>query len=66
MPLVELIPAPYTRPIVTDQAKSMIASLGQTPVILKKELPGFAVNRVQYALLMECWRLIEVHVHVHN
>ena len=37
-----------------------MAELGQSPVLLKKEIPGFAVNRLQYALLNECWRLIAV------
>ncbi|KAI0220876.1 lambda-crystallin [Lamellibrachia satsuma] len=31
----------------------------QDPVLLKKELPGFVLNRIQYAILSECWRLVE-------
>jgi hypothetical protein len=30
------------------------------PVVLKKSVNGFLVNRLQYALLQEAWRLVEV------
>ena len=29
-------------------------------MLLKKEVNGFIINRLQYALLMEAWRLVEV------
>ncbi|CAH1994531.1 unnamed protein product [Acanthoscelides obtectus] len=32
--------------------------VGQTPVSLSKEVPGFIVNRIQYAILNETWNLI--------
>lgn len=31
---------------------------GQKPVMLTREIEGFAVNRIQYAILCECWRLL--------
>ncbi len=31
----------------------------QAPVTLRKEVNGFIINRLQYALLMEAWRLVE-------
>lgn len=34
-------------------------NIGQSAVTLKKEAAGFALNRVQYALLNECWRLVK-------
>jgi L-gulonate 3-dehydrogenase len=58
-PLTEVVPAPYTAPWVTQSALALLTELGQTPVLLKKEVPGFALNRVQYAILSECWRLVE-------
>ena len=33
--------------------------IGQCPVVLKKEANGFLLNRLQYALLMEAWRIVE-------
>eukprot|EP01136_Pigoraptor_vietnamica_P018762 Opistho-1_new@5554 len=60
IPLVELVPAPWTRPAITQRARDILKSIGQSPVTLKKEVDGFVVNRLQYALLMEAWRLVEV------
>ena len=34
--------------------------LGQSPIHVKKEVNGFVVNRLQYALIMEAWRLVSV------
>nr|XP_042913631.1 lambda-crystallin-like [Parasteatoda tepidariorum] len=36
-----------------------MTEIGQKPVILKKEVPGFAVNRIQYALINECYRMFQ-------
>ncbi len=61
-PLVEVCPAPYTRPWVRDGALRMLRETGQEPVLLLKELPGFVLNRMQYAFMNECWRLVQVRV----
>ena len=34
-------------------------NIGQSPVVLHKELPGFLLNRLQYALLAEAFRLVD-------
>ena len=34
--------------------------IGQSPVVIKKEVNGFILNRLQYAVIMEAWRLVEV------
>jgi L-gulonate 3-dehydrogenase len=57
-PLTEVVPAPYTEQWVTDTTMTILKELGQTAVLLKKEVDGFALNRIQYALLSECWRLL--------
>lgn len=36
--------------------------VGQVPVRLKKEIDGFALNRVQMAIIAESWRLVQVSV----
>ena len=59
-PMVELVPAPWTSEQTRAQARSIIQSVGQTPVSLAKEMPGFILNRMQYALLNECWRLVSL------
>ena len=63
VPLVEVVPAPYTLDIIISGAVRMLSEIGQVPVTMRKELPGFVVNRLQYALLNECWRLVQVHTH---
>merc|ERR1712098_992017 len=57
-PMVELVPAPWTSEEVQAQARKIMAGVGQGPVSLKKELPGFVLNRIQYAVLNECFRLV--------
>jgi len=59
VPLVEIVPAPWTASWVLDKGRSIITELGQTAVVFKKEVPGFALNRIQYAILNECWNLVE-------
>lgn len=56
--MVELVPAPWTSAEVQAGARAIMEEVGQRPVSLTRELPGFIFNRMQYALLNECWRLI--------
>lgn len=60
MPLVEVIPAPWTDSSVVERATSLLKEIGQAPVTLNKEVNGFLLNRIQYAIIMEGWRLVEV------
>lgn len=57
--LVELVPHPETLPAVMDVAYSLMTDVGQAPVRLRKEIDGFALNRVQYAIIAESWRLVQ-------
>ncbi|XP_028846205.1 lambda-crystallin homolog isoform X3 [Denticeps clupeoides] len=57
--LVELVPHPETLPTVVDLAYSLMTEVGQAPVRLNKEIDGFALNRVQYAIIAESWRLVK-------
>ncbi|RKR07407.1 3-hydroxyacyl-CoA dehydrogenase [Kushneria sinocarnis] len=59
IPLVELIPAPWTDDAVLDRTRALMAEVGQSPITLGGEIPGFAVNRLQGALLNEAFNLIE-------
>jgi L-gulonate 3-dehydrogenase len=58
IPLVELCPAPWTDPAVTERARDIMVKAGQVPATVKKELEGFALNRLQGALLAEAFRLL--------
>jgi len=57
IPLVEIVPGPWTLPAVTSRARSLLESVGQSPVTLSKEVAGFALNRVQYSIINECWSM---------
>lgn len=59
IPLVEIVRAPFTEQWVCDRTRQIMTALGQSPVTLNFELPGFALNRIQYAILGEAWRLVE-------
>jgi len=60
VPLVEVVPAPWTDSKVVDQTVALMKGIGQSPVVIKKEVNGFILNRLQYAVIMEAWRLVEV------
>ena len=58
IPLVELCPAPWTDPAVVSRTRALMSSAGQVPATVNKEMDGFALNRLQGALLAEAFRLI--------
>ncbi|MFP5406673.1 MAG: 3-hydroxyacyl-CoA dehydrogenase [Gammaproteobacteria bacterium] len=57
VPLVELAPAPWTSAQTVERARALYTRAGQTPVLLKKEITGFLLNRVQSAVLSEVFAL---------
>uniref|UniRef100_H2UTJ4 L-gulonate 3-dehydrogenase n=1 Tax=Takifugu rubripes TaxID=31033 RepID=H2UTJ4_TAKRU len=57
--LVELVPHPETAAVVMDTARTFMTKVGQVPVCLRKEIDGFALNRVQAAIIAESWRLVQ-------
>jgi 3-hydroxyacyl-CoA dehydrogenase len=59
IPMVELCGAPWTDPQVIDRARVLMASAGQAPVTVKREIRGFILNRIQGALLAEAFRLVQ-------
>jgi L-gulonate 3-dehydrogenase len=59
IPLVEIVPAPWTDAGVVDRAAAIMRDVGQSPIRLSREINGFVVNRLQSALLGEAFRLVE-------
>ena len=57
VPLVEVAPAPWTSPAAVARAHQLYAQAGQSPVLLKKEITGFLLNRIQGAVLNEALNL---------
>lgn len=52
VPLIEVVPAPWTAPEIGAKTKELMLSVGQKPVLFNREIEGFAVNRVQYVLFV--------------
>jgi 3-hydroxyacyl-CoA dehydrogenase len=59
VPLVELVPAPWTEPAVVERTRKLLEGVGQVPITVSRELKGFIVNRLQGALLTEAFSLVE-------
>ncbi|MEF7615328.1 3-hydroxyacyl-CoA dehydrogenase [Aquincola sp. MAHUQ-54] len=59
VPVVELCGAPWTAADAVQAADALMVRVGQRPVIVKRELEGFILNRLQGALLREAFRLVE-------
>ena len=59
IPAVEVSPAPFTAPDAVTRTVSLLRSAGQAPIVLKKEIPGFVMNRLQSLIACEAVRLIE-------
>ncbi|XP_077473994.1 lambda-crystallin homolog [Stigmatopora argus] len=57
--LVELVPHPDTMTATVDKTHALMTKVGQVPVRLRKEIDGFALNRVQAAIIAESWRLVQ-------
>ncbi|XP_026328300.1 lambda-crystallin homolog isoform X2 [Hyposmocoma kahamanoa] len=59
VPLVEIVPAPWTKPEVAKKTREIMLEIGQEPVSLSREIDGFVLNRIQYSILNEVWRLVD-------
>ena len=53
MPLVEIIPGSKTEQQVTDLAINLVSEVKKTPILCKKDVPGFIVNRIFIPLVHE-------------
>ncbi len=58
IPAAEVVPAPWTSPEVVERAAAFLREAGQSPIVMKRELDGFIMNRMQGALLEEAFRLV--------
>jgi 3-hydroxyacyl-CoA dehydrogenase len=59
VPVVEVVGGEKTSPDVALSACEFMKRLGKVPVLLKKEVPGYIVNRLQAALLREAIDLVD-------
>lgn len=62
VPLVELVPSPWTDAETVERCQRLMAGLGQVPVIVRREVPGFVLNRLQAAVVNEAIQLVAAGV----
>lgn len=58
IPAAEVVPAPWTSQETLERASAFLMAAGQAPIVMKRELDGFIMNRMQGALLEEAFRLV--------
>jgi L-gulonate 3-dehydrogenase len=58
LPIVELVPAPFTGAETVDRARAILERAGMSAVHVRKEVEGFVFNRLQGALLAEAYALV--------
>ncbi len=62
MPLVEIVRGPRTDDHSVARARAVCVALGRDTIEVTQDVPGFVVNRLQYALLREALHLVETGV----
>jgi L-gulonate 3-dehydrogenase len=58
IPAVEIVPAPWTDAAIVERTAALLRSMGHAPIVMKREIDGFVMNRLQGALLEEAFRLV--------
>ena len=58
IPLVELCGTGKTSPATIEQVRTLMRSVGMSPIVLKKEIDGFILNRLQFTLVAEALHLV--------
>jgi L-gulonate 3-dehydrogenase len=58
IPAAEVVPAPRTDADVVERTAALLRTAGHAPIVMKREIDGFVMNRLQGALLEEPFRLV--------
>ncbi|MFW6115170.1 MAG: 3-hydroxyacyl-CoA dehydrogenase NAD-binding domain-containing protein, partial [Thermodesulfobacteriota bacterium] len=59
IPAVEIVGGEQTAQSAVELTQKFMTSLGKTPIVLNREVPGYIVNRLQAALLREAIDLVD-------
>jgi len=62
MDLVEVVRGPETSDETVERAMAFAREMGRTPVLLRKEIGGFIVNRILHMASQEAYRLLDAGV----
>jgi 3-hydroxybutyryl-CoA dehydrogenase len=57
--LVDLCPGPETAPDAVETVRDMVAAMGKVPVVFKQMVQGYVANRLQAAMQLEVYRLLD-------
>jgi 3-hydroxybutyryl-CoA dehydrogenase len=63
--LVEVVGGEHTAPETLAALAGWMEELGKAPVVVRRDVPGFVANRLQYALLREAYALVDAGVCSH-
>jgi L-gulonate 3-dehydrogenase len=58
VPAVEIVPAPWTDPTTVTRTRDLMVAIGQAPIVMRREIEGFLMNRLQAAVLQEAFRMV--------
>jgi 3-hydroxyacyl-CoA dehydrogenase len=56
--VAEIVPASFTSAEAIESARELLTQVGVTPIVLNREIEGFAFNRLQGAMLREAYCLV--------
>lgn len=59
MPIIEIIMGNRTDQATLDQARDFVVSLGKDFVLVRKDIPGFLINRLNDRVIMESMAMLE-------
>jgi 3-hydroxybutyryl-CoA dehydrogenase len=57
--VVEVVGGDRTAPATLESLADWMRKLGKAPIVVRRDTPGFVVNRLQYALLREAYALVD-------
>ena len=57
--VVEVVGGERTSPAALNTLAGWMRELGKAPIVVRRDTPGFVVNRLQYALLREAYALVD-------
>ena len=60
--VVEIVGGDRTSPETLATLSGWVEELGKAPVVVSLDVPGFVINRLQYALLREAYALVDAGV----
>jgi 3-hydroxybutyryl-CoA dehydrogenase len=59
IPLVDVVRGPRTAKETVETVKALLLKLGKQPVVMRKFIPGYIVNRLQRAMAREIFYLLD-------